>query len=513
MIKKILFIQPFSLVDEQLSDILLTWPIYLENYIKSKLPKLQFETLYLPIEQKRGNIKIKSYEKDQIELFENQMNDLVLNLKFSIDETTLICISCTFSSLFLPTKFIANFFNRYFYKSIIVLGGTHISACNEECQGKEFPIDYLIVGEGEIPLYNLIKRDPKKKAKPLLLKTELISNLNDLPILDFSNLSISKYIKQFSNLSISLSRGCPYNCHFCMEKTLSCLNKGAKRWRVFSPSRALIEVKNMINFGTKFSINEYGFIDSIFGMNRNWFNKFLDLYCFEDYCSNWIETRLDILNKDLIMKLYKKKFFCMYGLESLSPKILKIMNKTNNPRKYLEKFWEILDLHKKLENICAINIIISHPGETKKTIEDTFQGLEKIVLEDNIDKTYLNVRYYHHFPGTYIYNNPSEFNEKYGTKFYPISKNWWKSNDLKTQKIASICVKPSNTLSLRKSIEKFTENYLKINKLNLEKLKKTTTDNISSIQKALILKKTNNKIINMEKEYINFLDMNQIEAT
>ena len=113
MIKKILFIQPFSLLNEQLSNILLTWPIYLENYLKSKCPNLVFDILYLPVEQKKGKLNIKSYEKDEITLFEKEMNDLISKLDFNIDHSTLICISCSFSSLSLSTEMITKFFNKY----------------------------------------------------------------------------------------------------------------------------------------------------------------------------------------------------------------------------------------------------------------------------------------------------------------------------------------------------------------------------------------------------------------
>ena len=512
MIKKILLIQPFSLLDEQLSNILLTWPIYLENYLKSKCPNLEFDILYLPVEQKIGNIKLKSYDIDEIMLFEKQMNYLISKLEFIIDQSVLICISCTFSSLYIPTRIIVNYFKKYFYNSIIIIGGAHISACNEEFIESKSSVDYIVQGEGEIPLYKLIKRNPKKRQKPILLRKEIITNLDDLPLIDFSNLSISKYLKHFSNLSISLSRGCPYNCHFCMEKTLSCQTKNVKRWRVFSPSRALVEVKNMIRFGSKFNINEYGFIDSIFGMNKNWLNRFLDLYCFEDYCSNWIETRLDILDEKLIIKLDKKKFFIMYGLESLSPEILKIMNKTITPRNYIEKFWEILNIHKKLDNVCAINIIISHPGETEKSIKETFQGLEKIVMDEQIDKIYLNIRYYHNYPGTFVYNNINHFNEKYGTKAYPLSINWWRSTNLEIQKYGPFCVRPSKKLSLRQSIDRFFGNYFKLNEINIKKLKNNKLDNKSYIQKILTIKKTNYRLEKLNNEITNFLNVNQIEV-
>ena len=43
MVKKVLFIQPFVLDREQLSNLLLIWPVYLENYLKSKIEDIATE--------------------------------------------------------------------------------------------------------------------------------------------------------------------------------------------------------------------------------------------------------------------------------------------------------------------------------------------------------------------------------------------------------------------------------------------------------------------------------------
>ena len=68
MIENILFVQPFGLKKEHLTDEILIWEVYLENYLKSKIPSLKFDILYLPVEQEKGNITISSFK--EMELFE-----------------------------------------------------------------------------------------------------------------------------------------------------------------------------------------------------------------------------------------------------------------------------------------------------------------------------------------------------------------------------------------------------------------------------------------------------------
>ena len=510
MIKKVLFIQPFSLLEKHLSTILLAWPFYLENFLKSKLNNLKFDILYLPTEQKRNKIRLNDFSREEIKKFYSQMNHLIDTLDFEIDKSTLICISCSFSHLYIPTKIIAKYFNNIYKNSPIVVGGTHISACKESFKNNH-SIDYLIQGEGEISLYYLIINNPKKNTVPIRLKKSFIEDLNILPQLDFSSLSIKKYIDDFSELAINLSRGCPFNCHFCIEKTLiKGINK-IKKWRSYSPSRAAKEVENMVEFGLKHNIKNYGFVDSIFGFSQKWLDSFLEKYRSQNSCSFWVETRLDILSENILQKLQKKNFFNWYGLEHTNYDMLKIMNKTNNPKKYLNKFLKIFEIHKKLNYLCQINLLLLHPGETKESLSQLFQDLEDIFLNNNFDKIALNIRRFHNYPGTFIFNNMKYFTEKYGSKAYPISMKWWLYKDLFAQKNGEYCIQPSNDLSIRDGITLWTKYYKKFNDLNIAKIKENE-HSFNSIQKILRIKQENKNLDEKQNKFLKFLNEYQIEV-
>ena len=88
MIRKILFIQPFVLEKEHLSDEILVWEVYIENFLKSKLPNLSFDLIYLPIGQKRGNLELETYkDKDK---FNTQMDKLISSINFELDKNTTL---------------------------------------------------------------------------------------------------------------------------------------------------------------------------------------------------------------------------------------------------------------------------------------------------------------------------------------------------------------------------------------------------------------------------------------
>jgi len=503
MIQNILFVQPFRLKKEHLTDEILIWEVYLENYLKSKIPSIDFDLLYLPVEQEKGKLTISSFK--EIKLFENQMKELAFELKFKPDKNTLICVSGTTSHHFLSSKYIGEFFQKYFPTAIMVFGGAHASARPDDFSYLNSPYDYVIIGEGEAPLYNLVIDSVTKHDIPVLIKSEPISDLNDLPELDFS--IFDKYIEYFKHLSISLSRGCPFNCHFCMEKSLS-KGKTTKTWRSYSPERAVKEVANMINYGSKHDIRAYGFYDPIFGMSKKWLNKFLDCYDFGDMTYAWIETRLDLVNKELLDKLDCNNFNAMYGLESFSKEMLTIMNKTSNPTSYLQKFNHIYEIYKRSGRLFMINVLVNHPGETSRSYKETFGMLKKMIVEDDIDPITFNIRFYHHFPGTRIYNNFNQFNEAYGSVAY--FPEWYKDEDL--LEFGPYCVRPSYELSLRESFKTYTILYQELLREYIQVIKKNKGKSNDAIGKVLVAKRQIRVLDEKMEIFFNFLNERGIES-
>lgn len=360
------------------------------------------------------------------------------------------------------------------------------------------------MGEGEIPLYNLAKNSASKRDSPVIIKSEPIADLNLLPELDFS--IFDKYIKNFKHLSISLSRGCPFQCHFCMEKGLS-EEKTIKSWRSYNPKRAVQEVASMIKYGSKHDIKAYGFYDPIFGMNKKWLNDFLDRYDFGSMTYAWIETRLDIVNEQLLDKLELNNFNTMYGLESFSKEMLAIMNKTSNPSSYLHKFEEIFKIYKQSGRLFMINVLVNHPGETKHSYKETFEMLKKMIVDDDIDPITFNIRFYHHFPGTRVYNDFNKFNEKHGSVAY--FPEWYKDENL--LEFGPYCVRPSSELSLRESFKTYTLLYQELLREYVQKIKSKEKSN-DAIGKILIAKRQIRALDEKMEKFLKFLDEKGIES-
>ncbi len=110
----------------------------------------------------------------------------------------------------------------------IVIGGGQ-ATCSPELMLNDSSVDYVISGEGEKPLVEmvqaLISGSPLRTIAGLGYKQEGRMHLNpigknypfdSLPCPDFSDLSKEKYLYQNKPLAfIQSSRGCPHHCSFC----------------------------------------------------------------------------------------------------------------------------------------------------------------------------------------------------------------------------------------------------------------------------------------------------------
>ena len=499
MKKNILFIQPNILESygdqSKLTEMLLIWPVYLENYLRSRLNNISCDLLYLPDEQKQGKININSYT--ETEKFAKQMDNLLDNIKFDLNNpSSYICLSVTTSYYYLSVKIIAEYFQKSFPEAVLVAGGAHITARPDDGY---ISIDYLILGEGERALYEIIRDSYKKQDSPKKIIGKPIEDLNTLPKLELSILN--DYIKFYDSLSICLSRGCPFNCSFCMEDCLADLSKKIKRGRSYSPRRAIEESAQMIDYAEESGIERVGYVDPTFsGGNKDWLEDFIDLWSFDSKVSAvWIESRFDILNDKMIEKLQKRNFFIWYGLESCSKEMLKIMNKHINPSTYIKKYNEILEKHIELEYLAMNNVIFGHPGETKTTLEESFNGLRKIKNKDYKDDIQLSLRYYHHFPGSHVYNNIDHYKKKYGTKV--CLQFWWKDEDL--LHFGPYMVRPSSDLSLCELIEMFTKNYENLTNSSIRNLKSHKSDN--TLGKVIMKKREIKSFRELGEDLLNFI--------
>jgi len=292
----------------------------------------------------------------------------------------------------------------------IVWGGIHPELFKEQTC-KNDAIDYIVYREGEETMYQLLKclenkgdiskilgiaykKDGKviiNPPRPLLDINELISDP------DYSLLNLKEKFGNIKNLQVETSRGCPFRCTFCMNTI-----EWKHNWRALSAEKIvnLIEkLKNEYDF-ERVSFREEDFfvskqrtrdvVDGIIkkGIKINWNSNCRASYFTDDY-----------IDDELMSKMKQSGLYALYiGVESGSKKVREFMKKDIEE----EHVYRCVELCKKYDIECYVNMMIGYPTETKEDIFDTMKMMDKIIkINENV-----------------IFNGPVPFRPYAGSSIY-----------------------------------------------------------------------------------------------
>ena len=268
-IKKVLFIippyfEPLDYVDKSLSLSLpsITIPygiLSIDAYVKSKANiKIKTEILDL-------NLEAYKIIMGQHKYIPTYLADSVIE-KVCSYQPDIIGISSLFDTTYNYIGSIANAVKRCNKSALIIIGGGLPTNLYKEFLEKYPQIDGACYGEGEIPMldlinaknyYKLIEEHPSWSSRNTIKTGKIpvhsfVNNLDDIPVFDYSIINLNDYNmrsldKRYSDnkdkreMSIHISRGCPYNCVFCSNPKLH-----GKKVRYMSVEKVYNEVSMMI---------------------------------------------------------------------------------------------------------------------------------------------------------------------------------------------------------------------------------------------------------------------------
>ncbi len=195
-----------------------------------------------------------------------------------------------------------------------------------------------------------------------------ILNLDDLPWPVYDGFDMAKIIRDLGGrLSVTLSRGCPYDCAFCCNEALrrGFGEPGYARRR--SPQQAVEMVKSLVN---SFKPDSVRFEDDLLLVSKRWRAEFLGLYrqqvCLPMECN----CRADLVDADLVKLL--KESGCVsldIGVESGDEGLRNdVLGKGISDEQLIRAF-DMLNasgLHTYAYNIIAL------PGETSQMAWKTY---------------------------------------------------------------------------------------------------------------------------------------------
>ena len=185
------------------------------------------------------------------------------------DMGPLLCVGIAAYTSFdlLRVHALATFLKQRLPDVPLVAGGYHASALPDDLVFEGSPFDAVVVGEGELPFERIVAtRMGGGQLEQKIWGPERVDDMDDLPPYAWDLLD--RYWPRCNELGrklqIYLSRGCPYHCTFCMERS-----KSGYSWRAFSPERALSELERLAA-RTDLSNWVVNVADPLFGFHRRW---------------------------------------------------------------------------------------------------------------------------------------------------------------------------------------------------------------------------------------------------
>lgn len=269
----------------------------------------------------------------------------------------------------------------------IIFGGIHPTLLPEETLKISW-IDAVCIGEGERSLVELLdhleaEKEPKVKGIWYKKGNEIIRNelrewekdLDSLPFPNWDHWDMELYLKTFPKVSgglyILASRGCPFECSFCSQKSIkeSMPDYVSSYHRVRSANNIIQEIKINIEKYKRLGLRAFLFADDTFGINRKQFNEFTEYYVKENFHKKYLwgcQTRADIIDEEWVSRAKKSGCFLIeFGLEN-SNEMIRI--KKYNKKITDEQFRDALGWLKKYKMIYNINILVGSFGENPNDI-------------------------------------------------------------------------------------------------------------------------------------------------
>jgi len=326
-------------------------------------------------------------------------------------------------------------------RAVLVAGGYHVSARPRDIVYDGSPFDVAVVGEGEKPMAKVV--ESVRGGAPIrgeILGPDPITRLDDLPETDYGFLSRYRPIarKVASQVEVYLSRGCPFDCAFCMEKA-----KREVSWRGYSVNRAIDELKKLHAFLGLSGWTVY-FADALFGMPKAWRREFLSRLSELGLPSdkNWLLIRVDMVDDEDLRLFRSANCAPGFGLESGDPEMLATIRKAGRLHDYLDRMLEVGRRAHELGVPWGANVIVGHPGETEASMRASAAYMKRLFLEPEATTGFLSIDPFRFYPGSPIDDELDEYGRRFGTKVH--RPEWWKDGD---QAFLSEWVDPSRELT------------------------------------------------------------------
>ncbi len=261
----------------------------------------------------------------------------------------------------------------------VILGGPHATFMDKQILTEESAIDIIVRGEGEETLLDIVRNSSSSEdldnIKGITFRKNnqivqipnrpFIQDLDNLPFPAYKYLQIDKYRiygKRF--FPIMSSRGCPFQCSFCVASQMF----GAK-FRARSAKNVVDELEWLKN---TYNAEGISFNDDTLSFDKKRMMDICDEIIKRKIELPWgCQTRVDTVSKEILTKM--RQAHCnevSFGVESGCQRILDAVHKKIT----IEQAEKAIKLAKNEGLFVTVSTIIGYPGETKDTMMQTLDS-------------------------------------------------------------------------------------------------------------------------------------------
>jgi len=363
------------------------------SYVKHNRPETDIEIISIPVDYGLP------LDKAGKEMLYRKLLDDIADLK-----PEAVGISCTAIAQAGEVVYLCEKIKSLDPDIVIFVGGYFPTIYHEELLSQTSAIDAVVVGEGELPALRIIDR-LKRGALPMWaeipglvwknngrLQKAPVGRRFDLKHKAPLNLKMLKHPGAYDILPYAFSRGCPYQCNFCMEDYIR-------------PQRRKVPVdiirKDLANLLTQSNTHTLLISDALF--------KSFDLFPFLRQSGLKInfETRCDVLDPALIPQIADCCGMLVLGFESASYDTLRRMNKVRSRahyEKYLSNTRVIFKTAAAHEVPLMVFMIGGYPGDTEADLQASLEFAQQLARYKGPGGHVFKIGECHVYPKTKIFD-------------------------------------------------------------------------------------------------------------
>jgi anaerobic magnesium-protoporphyrin IX monomethyl ester cyclase len=300
--------------------------------------------------------------------------------------------------------------------AVVVLGGPHATFMDSQILIEYPDVDIIVRGEGEQTILELVchvfdsggiqavSGISFRKNKQIIRtpNRSLIQNLDELPRPAYQYFSLDRY--QFFGkviLPILTSRGCPFQCSYCVSSRMA-----GKMFRARSTRNVVEELEWLRDVH---GAGAFSFYDDVFTYDKKRAFEICEEIKKRNIGVPWdCQTRVDQISKELLAEMRDANCqLVSFGVESGNQKMLDTMKK----RTTIEQNEKGIRMAKEVGMSVAMSVVIGYPGETIDTLKQTFDFIRRT------EPDYVYLCLATPYPGTELYDLVKDLGWK-------MSKDW-----------------------------------------------------------------------------------------